>query len=1165
MRPRVALFASLLAMAGFALPCAAQSTRPAADGIDVSREPTLYVVGYAHLDTEWRWEFPQVIDEYLSKTLRSNFELFEKYPHYIFNFTGANRYMMMQEYYPADFARLKRYVADGRWFPAGSSMEENDVNSPSAESIIRQVLYGNDYFRATFGKASEEFMLPDCFGFPASLPSILAHAGIKGFSTQKLSSAWQPAPRVGGPDSPEQTPEGIPFNVGVWTGPDGKSVIAALNPGSYSGGVSTDLSKNNVRPENSRNRSYVYDWPDRVDLDGKVTGVYADYHYVGTGDIGGAPTESTVKEMEQIMTQPGGPLHVVWSNADQLFKDIPEGGTAKMPRYQGDLELINHSAGSITSQAYHKRWNRKNEILAGAAEAASVGAAWLGARPYPKARLDYAWRLLLTGQFHDNLAGTSTPKSYEYVWNDDVIAMNQFSTVLTSATSGVSAALDTRGPGTPIVVYNQLNVAREDIAHADVVFPGGSPQGVRVTGPDGRDVPAQVDGVSGDTAHVVFLAAVPSVGYAVFHVQPATKPASSSALEVSETSLENASYRVTLDEAGDVSSIYDKRLKSELLSEPIRLAISTDNPEHWPAWNMDFADEQRAARAYVGGPAEVKVVERGPARVAVEVSRQTEGSTFVTTVRLSAGDAGRRVEFSDRIDWMTREANLKVVFPLTAANDSATYNWDVGTIKRPNEMERQFEVASHRWVDLTDRSGRFGVTILTGDKSGSDKPADNTVRLTLVRTPGTRGGYTDQGTQDLGHHELVYGLAAHAGGWRQDETDWQAYRLNEPLMAFTAPTHAGSLGRSLSLLRTSSDRVRVMALKRAEQSDEVVVRLVELDGRSQPNVRVDFAGPLTAAREVNGQEQPLGSATVRNGALVASFTPYQPRTFAVRLGAARETIAAPVNQAVALPYDVRVATFDGKPTDGCFDCDLDRPSASPQGRALAAEMLPDSVAYNGIHFHLGPADGPDAVTARGQTIQLPVGDFNRVYLLAASYGGDQAATFRVGSESVALNIEDWGGFIGQWDDRIWQDTQVQVPVPSEPAAADSSRGAQRARRMRAMAAERGPMWRTEMQYVGLRPGFIKRAPVGWFASHDHAPDGSNEAYSYSYLFAYAIDVPAGATTLTLPDNPRIRILAASVAREATPVTPAHPLYDTLERNVAAVRAMTGSGSGSPGG
>ena len=104
--------------------------------------------------------------------------------------------------------RSRSMSPTGRWFPAGSSVEEGDVNLPSAEGIFRQILYGNDYYRKDFGKASTEFMLPDCFGFPASLPSILAHAGLKGFSTQKLSAAWQPAPKVGGPDSPEQTPEG---------------------------------------------------------------------------------------------------------------------------------------------------------------------------------------------------------------------------------------------------------------------------------------------------------------------------------------------------------------------------------------------------------------------------------------------------------------------------------------------------------------------------------------------------------------------------------------------------------------------------------------------------------------------------------------------------------------------------------------------------------------------------------------------------------------------------------------------------------------------------------------------------------------------------------------------------------------------------------------------
>ena len=210
---------------------------------DITKDPTLYVVPYAHLDTQWRWEMPQTISEYLLKTMRVNFDYIDKYPHYVFNWTGSNRYRMMKEYFPDDYARLTQYVSAGRWFPAGSSVEEGDVNLPSAEGIFRQILYGNDYFRKDFGKASTEFMLPDCFGFPASLPSILAHAGVKGFSTQKLSAAWQPAPKIGGPDSPEHTPEGIPFNVGLWIGPDGKSVIAALNPGGYGSSVYTDLSQ----------------------------------------------------------------------------------------------------------------------------------------------------------------------------------------------------------------------------------------------------------------------------------------------------------------------------------------------------------------------------------------------------------------------------------------------------------------------------------------------------------------------------------------------------------------------------------------------------------------------------------------------------------------------------------------------------------------------------------------------------------------------------------------------------------------------------------------------------------------------------------------------------------------------------------------------------------
>jgi len=1125
---------------------------------NLAKEPTLYVVGYAHLDTEWRWEYPQVISEYLTKTMRNNFALFEKYPHYIFNFTGANRYRLMKEYYPSDFERLKGYVATGRWFPAGSSMEEGDVNSPNAESIIRQILYGNNWFRKEFGTASDEYMLPDCFGFPASLPSILAHAGIKGFSTQKLSSGWQPAPHVGGPDSPEKTPVGIPFNVGIWEGTDGRTVIAALNPLSYGSQVLYDISKTPPPPpgpdptltaqQNQQRTRGQEDWPKRIQTNGDLTGIFADYHYVGTGDVGGSPNESSVKLMEAITTktktslpplfqfgstpvQPGppvqvgdGPVRVIWSKADQMFQDILNCcATDRLPRYKGDLELINHSAGSITSEAYQKRWMRKNELLADAAEKASVGAEWLGGRAYPRERLNNAWTLVMGGQFHDLLPGTATPKAFEYAWNDDVIAMNQFAGVLTSATNAVASGLNTEAKGAGIVVYNPLNVEREDVVEANVAFPNGPPHAVRVVGPDGKEVPSQLT-----NGKVLFAATVPSVGFAVYDVQPADSFLSAGDLKVTESSLENARYRVSIDKKGDVASIFDKKLDRELLAAPIRLAISTDNPRQWPAWNMDFEDEQRAPRNFVSGDPKIRIAEAGPVRVAIEVERETEGSKFVQTVRLSTGDAGNRVEFSNVIDWKTKEANLKATFPLAAANNLATYNWDVGTIQRPNEEERQFEVASHQWIDLTDKNGAYGATVLTDCKNASDKPDDKTLRLTLIRTPGTRGGYADQGTQDIGRHEIMFGLAGHANDWRAARTDWQAYRLNQPLIAFQSPAHSGALGRTLSLLKLSDDRIRVMAFKKAELSDELIVRMVEMDGTPATNVRVTFPSGVVAAREVNGQEQPLGPATITSRDLETSFKPYQPRTFAIKLAPSRTKIAPIASQSLPLDYDMAVASRLGRPADGSFDWAPNNQGAS-QGKALPAEMLPRQISFGGIRFDLASAEKPNAVVPHGQTITLPAGKYNRVYLLAAAANNDQKALFKFGDTATEMIIQEWTGFVGQWDDRIWKTTEQQIPPPQ---------GAPPGTPPRIRTNQYGEM-------VGIRPGFIKRADIAWFSSQRHTPDGAAEPYAYSYLFAYAIDLPAGARTITLPDNDRIRILAMTVANEPWVLTPVQPLYDTL--------------------
>jgi len=546
-------------------------------------------------------------------------------------------------------------------------------------------------------------------------------------------------------------------------------------------------------------------------------------------------------------------------------------------------------------------------------------------------------------------------------------------------------------------------------------------------------------------------------------------------------------------------------------------------------------------------------------RVALRIEREAEGSKFSETIRLSAGDAGNRVEFSNAIDWKTREAALKATFPLTASNENATYNWGAGTIERPTDNEKTFEMASHRWFDLTDKSGDFGITILSGAKTGSDKPSDNTLRLTLLYTPGISANdqeYRDQATQDFGHHEFVYGLTSHAGGWQNSDAAWQAYHLDDPLIAFQSDAHPGPLGKSFSLLRVSSSDVRVMAFKRAENSNEAVVRVVEMSGKPARDVRISFASRVTAAREINGQELPAGAANFSRGSLIANLGPYEIKSYAVTLAPPRAHSVPLASRSVALHYDLAAATNDGqKSSTGSFDS---------AGNSYAAEMLPAKISYAGINFDLASAlllqispkmavhvsakagtahvgtNVPDAVVARGQKIELPAGNYNRVYILAAA-DGDQTGTFRDGDRSQDFTIQNWNGFVGQWYDRSF--TMQPEPVPAEPPASDTSEAAQRIRRHRAYLLEHP---RQLPHFSGITPGFIKRAPIAWFASHYHDANGANVPYAYSYLFAYSMELPAGARSLTLPDNDKIRIFAITVAREPESVRPAQPLYDTTE-------------------
>jgi len=646
---------------------------------------------------------------------------------------------------------------------------------------------------------------------------------------------------------------------------------------------------------------------------------------------------------------------------------------------------------------------------------------------------------------------------------------------------------------------------------ATVAFDGSVPKAIRVFDAAGREVPSQTIARTmlprGHTVKILFVANVPSVSLTVFDVRSADQPfPGDGQLSATTTSLENEHYRVRLNDAGDVASIFDKRKNRELLAAPAQLEFTHEKPANWPAWNMDWEDRKHDPIDVVDGPAKITLIEDGPVRATLEVQRASRDSLFTQRIRLSRGSAGRRVEFVNTVDWQSAQCALKASFPLTVSNEQATYNWGMGTIERANNDPVKYEVPSHEWFDLTNRTGNYGVTILEDCKFGSDKPTDNQVRLTLLYTPGVRHSYLDQHSQDWGRHDFTYALFGHSGNWRDARSEWQGRRLNQPLSAFTTSRHPGRLGRSFSLLNVSTDQVDVRAIKQAEASGRVIVRTQELWGRSADRVAVGFHSRVVDAYEVDGQERRIGEASVQDGKLVFGAQPYRPRSFAVRLDAPPTSLPPPRCVPVVLPLNEDVVSADTDRTDGQMDS---------MGRSIPAEMLGKRIVSEGITFELGPTtpSSPNAMPCDGQTIPLPTGRFDKLYLLAAATE-DTEGTFRVDDAPTDLTIQKWTGFVGQWDDRQWDTAFKEVDH------------------------------RCEGKVIAIKPGYIKRDPIAWFCTHRHDAKLGNEAYQFSYLFKYAIDMPEGATSLTLPANNKINILAASVvAADHADVRLAAPLYD----------------------
>lgn len=1022
----------------------------------------VYAVATSHLDTVWRWNLATTIKEYLPDTLEKNFDLADKYPRYKFNFEGAFRYQLAEEYYPKHFEYLKGLIEKGSWNVAGSSYENGDVNIPSPEALFRNIIYGNGYFKEKFGKESCDIFLPDCFGFGYALPSIMKHAGLKGLTTQKLS--WGSA-------------YGVPFDLGLWQGVDGSKVYASLNAQSYrykfSGDIRGDISVINKITQNAFE-----------------SGIPQTLHLYGTGDWGGAPTEESVQAIEEsVEKNAGSDFEVVSATSDEIFRDLdklPKSETARLKTWNNELLMTSHGAGAYTSRAMNKRLNAQNENIADIAEKMCIAAEANGVYKYPKENLSRAWKRVIQHQFHDDITGTGNMDIYIDGQSDYYASISEFETELDGAAGAMANELNTSFvTECGVAVYNPSPFRRKNAVSAHIKLVHNSTF-VKVLDATGKEVPSQIIKKSGKEFDIVFIADVNAMGYAVYDVVPANKACEiKTDLAVSLHTLENEKYRVIFNKNGDLATVIDKKNNINVLDAPIKMAGLTDIGDlPYPAWEMRKKDIDREPEFFANSP-EFEIIEAGPARIAIKVSRELDHSFIDQIIYLESGGEFIRVE--NTVDWRNRRTMLKAVFPFSCYNKTASYDLGLGVIKRENNSERLYEVPAQKWADITAGSGKYGVSVFSDCKYGWDKPSSNTLRLTCLHTP--TGAFTKQARQDLldiGRNNFAFGIFSHEGGFANG-TQRQSEIFQKPLIAYqTSSRREGSLESGYSFLKINNENAILRCCKLAEDGDGIIVRVNEGSGEALKNVELTFAARILEASECLANEQAIKKADSKSKKLKFDLAPYGIKTFRIKLEApdkkGRENF-----KKLDLEYNSKGFTKNESMRNVILQ---------GSGCSLPAELCPQGFTAGGVSFKMPDTQASsDVMVARGQTIDLPK-SMTKLYIAAASTLGDRDATFYLDGREKQIKIAAMTEHYGNWD----------------------------------------------MAGLNIKAAH-KNVPIAFEFTHTHHPEG-DIPNGKAYFYLYELDI-RNAKTLTLPEDNRIIILAMTAVKKFSNTKRATRLIDKI--------------------
>ena len=381
--------------------------------------PTLHAFGHAHLDVAWLWPWAET-ERKMARTIANTLALAEEYPDYKFLQSQSHLYYMLSSRYPKLYERFKTAVKAGNIIVDGAMWVESDTNLVGGEALIRQVMYGQKFFRENFGVESRVLWLPDVFGYSGALPLILKGCGCTGFTTQKITWAYN-----GG--------EPFPYNTFWWEGIDGSAIPAHIY---------TDYNSQ------TRPRSVFERWNTRLQKNGIDSMIFA----FGWGDGGGGPTRDHLEFLTRSADLEGLPRVKVSSPA-AFFENLKQKGLPK-ERYVGELYFQAHR-GTYTSQAKTKKGNRRSEFALREAELWGTAARLLKGFHFTPTTLEDPWRRLMLNQFHDVLPGSSIQRVYQE-------AEAEFDKVIKSAQDTTLAALSSlTQKAEAVTVFNSLSWPRK--------------------------------------------------------------------------------------------------------------------------------------------------------------------------------------------------------------------------------------------------------------------------------------------------------------------------------------------------------------------------------------------------------------------------------------------------------------------------------------------------------------------------------------------------------------------------------------------------------------------------------------------------------------------------------------------------------------------------------